>query len=128
VLWLGLLTTGLLVLAVAGLLGHLSRPLGWLAARYERVHDRWRPSPRPDTPSVEQIARDLRRLADLLERTASTDEPAKMARLTAAALAYDYVLLTACRTLEVPQPTQLPLDPLARLETEAALARRGLDW
>lgn len=51
-----------------------------------------------------------------------------MQRLTAAALAYDYVLLSACRTLDVPQPQRLPLDPLERLVTEAELTRRGLTW
>ena len=56
------------------------------------------------------------------------DQPAKMARLTAAALAYDWVLLSAARTLDVPAPEHAPLRPLERLETEAALAAQGLDW
>ena len=79
----------------------------------------------------EQLAADLRRLAELLEATYDTEQPAKMQRVTAAALAYDWVLLSACRTLEVsePAPGQLPpLDPIDRLTLEAALARRGLAW
>lgn len=124
-----LLAVVVVVLATAALLGHLERPAGWLA---DHARERWRAlrhvPPDPGTVPVEQIAADLRRLADLLERTYSTEQPAKMARLTAAALAYDYVLLSACRTLELPQPERLPLDPLERLETEAELARRGLSW
>jgi hypothetical protein len=78
--------------------------------------------------SVEQLVADLRRLAVQLEQTYETEQPAKMARLTAAALAYDYVLLSACRTLEIDLPYAPPLEPVARLETEAELARQGLQW
>lgn len=122
---LAVVVTTVVVLLTAGLLGHLDR----VAAR---VGDWWwRLRPRPvvaETVPLERLVADLRRLADLLERTYASDQPAKMERLTAAALAYDYVLLSACRTLDVPPPTSLPLGPLERLETEAALARQGLDW
>ena len=50
---------------------------------------------------VEQLAADLRRLAAYLETIYDTEQPAKMERVTAAALAYDWVLVSACRTLEV---------------------------
>lgn len=113
------------VLCAAGLLGHLDRTGAALAAAFRRLRPR---PPQPDTVSVEQLAADLRRLAALLEQTYATDQPAKMARLTAASLAYDYVLLAACRTLEIPTPQTAPLAAVDRLETEAALARRGLDW
>ncbi len=114
-----------IVLLTAGLLGHLDRPFEALAALWRRA----RPRPAvPDTMAVETLVADLRRLADLLELTYRTEEPAKMARLTAVALAYDYVLVSACRTLELPQPEHLPMDPFERLQTEAALARSGLDW
>lgn len=114
-----------LVLISAGLLGRLNRPLGLLGDGWRRL----RPKPLvSDTVSVEQLAADLRRLADLLERTYLTDQPSKMERLTAAALAYDYVLLSACRTLEVPELATLPMNSIKRLEIEAALAGRGLDW
>jgi len=113
------------VLCTAGLLGHLDRVVAALSERWHRL----RPRPeRPDTVSVERLVADLRRLAALLEQTYATDQPAKMARLTAASLAYDYVLLAACRTLEIPTPQTAPLEAFERLETEAALARRGLDW
>ena len=99
--------------------------MGFLEDLWGRVRRR---PPQPLTEPVERIAADLRRLADLLERTYATEQPAKMERLTAAALAYDYVLLSACRTLEVPDPPSLPMKPVERLVTEAALASRGLDW
>lgn len=113
------------VLCTAGILGHLDRPAAALGNAWSRL----RPRPaRPETVSVEQLVADLRRLAILLEQTYSTDQPAKMERLRAASLAYDYVLLDACRTLEIPTPRTAPLQAFERLETEAALARSGLDW
>jgi hypothetical protein len=121
------LMAGLVVAVVvtAALLGHL----GWAGRAAMRCWHLVRP-PRPvaDDVPVEQIAADLRRLAAHLENVYRLDAPAKMQRLTAAALAYDWVLLSACRTLDVPVPGPAPLDPLDRLETEAALAAQGLDW
>ena len=115
----------LLVLFTAGVLGHLNRPLTALGGAWHRL----RPPPlRPETVSVEQLVADLRRLATLLEQTYVTEQPAKMERLRAASLAYDYVLLAACRTLEIPSTQTAPLQAFERLETEAALARSGLDW
>lgn len=123
--WLALVALALIMLTTAALLGHLDRPFAALGALWERLHP---PSPEPDTVPIEQIAADLRRLAAHLEATYSTEQPEKMARLTAAALAYDWVLLSACRTLDVPLPAMPPLDPVDRLYTEAALAREGLTW
>jgi hypothetical protein len=124
VVWLVISLVAFVLLA-AGLLGHLD----WAARAVARLWQRLRPPPpKPTTVSVEQLAADLRRLATLLEKTYATDQPSKMERLTAASLAYDWVLLSACRTLEVPLPQMPPLDAFSRLETEAALARRGLDW
>ena len=121
------LGTGLLVAVVvaAVLLGHLD----WLLRAAVRVKERVHPSPpRTDHVSVEQLAADLRRLAAHLERTQRNDQPAKMERLTAASLAYDWVLLSACRTLDVPAPGPAPLQPIDRLQAEAALAAQGLLW
>ncbi len=87
------------VVATAALLGHL----GWFERGVGAVWRRVRPArPQADNVSVEQLAADLRRLAAELERCHVQDQPAKMARLTAAALAYDWVLLSAARTLDVP--------------------------
>jgi hypothetical protein len=113
------------VLLGAALLGHLD----WLGRRVVSLWRRVHPiPPKADNVSVEQLAADLRRLAAELERVRDQDQPAKMARLTAAALAYDWVLLSAARTLDVPAPGHAPLRPVERLETEAALAAQGLDW
>ena len=113
------------VVLVAALVGRLAR-IGRLAVRlWERVHPA---PPATDNVSVEQLAADLRRLAAHLERAYRVDQPSKMERLTAAALAYDWVLLSACRTLDVTPPGEAPLASVERLEIEAALAARGLDW
>ena len=118
----------LAVLSGAWLLGHLNRPVGALVRAWRRL----RPSPpQAVTVPVEQLAADLRRLAAYLEATYDTEQPAKMERVAAAALAYDWVLVSACRTLEVTDTATAPippLDPLDRLTVEAALARHGLTW
>lgn len=116
------------LLCAAGLLGHLDRPLAASGRAWRRLRLRPARPVRPGTVPVERIAADLRRLADLVERTYATDQPAKMERLRAASLAYDQVLLAACRTLEVPSAQTPPLRPLERLVAEADLARSGLDW
>lgn len=122
---LGLVALAVVILATAAMLGHVDHVADRLGEVWRRVRRR---PPVPDTVAVEQLAADLRRLADLLEQTYASDQPAKMARLTAASLAYDYVLLSACRTLELPEPTTLPMRAVERLVTEADLARHGLDW
>jgi hypothetical protein len=113
------------VVIVAGLFGRLT----WMWRLGVRCWERVHPTP-PATGnvSVEQLAADLRRLAGHLERAYRVDQPSKMERLTAAALAYDWVLLSACRTLDVTPPGEAPLASVERLEVEAALAARGLDW
>jgi hypothetical protein len=85
-------------------------------------------SPQTHHDPVEELAADLRRLAAEIDAVFSQDQPAKHHRLRAATLAYDWVLLSACRTLEVPEPGPAPLDPISRLCTEAELAARGLQW
>lgn len=77
---------------------------------------------------VQKIASDLRRLNAFLDELDRSDAPARAERLKAAVLAYDDVLLIACRTLDVPAPERAPLDSVARLQTEAALAQQGLVW
>ena len=124
-LWLLVVGMASAVLSAAWLLGHLERVGELLVAGWRRVHPG---RPTSSTVPVEQLAADLRRLAAHLEAAYDTDQPAKMQRVAAAALAYDWVLLSACRTLEVPEPPMPPLDAVDRLTTEAALARRGLDW
>jgi hypothetical protein len=87
------------------------------------------PVPQPRGPAIERLGADLHRLSAEICRIERSDAPAKVARMRAAALAYDDVLLEACRALDVPAPVpRAPLGPLERLEAEAALAREGLVW
>jgi hypothetical protein len=89
---------------------------------------RLRRARRSDVLSVERLAADLHRLAVHLDTLERSDEMHRVARLRAASLAYDDVLLSACRTLQVDVPDRTPLHPVERLQTEAALAQRGLVW
>lgn len=89
---------------------------------------RSRRAQRPRHQSVERLSADLHRLSVHLEHVECSHEMHRMARLRAASLAYDDVLLSACRTLQIEVPARSPLDPLERLETEAALAQQGLVW
>ena len=126
--WVVVVVLAAAVLGAAWLFGHLDRTSHVVVLAWHRLRP---PVPQPTTVPVEQLAADLRRLADYLEAVYETDQPAKMERVTAAALAYDRVLLSACRTLEVPAPATTPvppLDPIDRLTVEAALARHGLTW
>lgn len=112
----------LLVLGVA----HLPAVLEAVALTARRLRRR-REQP-PPAPRLDHLAADLHRLARQLGEVERSDAPAKAARLRATAIAYDDVLLRACRTLEIESPGHTPLDPLERLETEAALAQQGLVW
>ena len=104
----------------------LSAVIDAVGAGWRRL--RGRPADHPADMSLQQLAADLRRLADHLEQVDRSDAPAKMARLRAAALAYDDLLLSAARALEVPAPDRPPLESIERLQTEAALAQHGLVW
>ena len=98
--------------------------------RVEALRDRLRPrrAQRAQVQPVERLAADLHRLAVHLDKVERSDEMHRVARLRAASLAYDDVLRSACRTLEVEVPDSTPLHPVERLQTEAALAQRGLVW
>lgn len=82
----------------------------------------------PESPPIETLAADLHRLGTHLARVESSNEIAKAFRLTATSRAYDDVLLSACRVLEVDTMAKAPLRPVERLEAEAALALQGLRW
>ena len=85
--------------------------------------------PIPETPPIECLAADLTRLGTQLTRVESSNEIAKAFRMQATSRAYDDVLLSACRALEVELAVQAaPLHPVERLEAEAALALHGLRW
>lgn len=104
----------------------------WLAARALDRLAAWnsprRPGPMPSGPSLERLVEDLRRLEREYLRIERSDLPARGARLRTVSLAYDDTLRACCRALDLPEPDAPPLDGLVRLETEAALAQRGLNW
>ena len=88
-----------------------------------------REPPAPQSPPIECLAADLRRLGTQLTRVESSNEIAKAFRMQATSRAYDDVLLSACRALEVELAAQAaPLHAVERLEAEAALAMHGLRW
>ena len=101
-----------------------------LLDRIEGPLDRLRPrrAQRAQVQPVERLAADLHRLAVHLDTLERSREMHRVARLRAASLAYDDVLRSACRTLEVEVPESTPMHPVERLQTEAALAQRGLIW
>ena len=104
--------------------------LDLLARRRLRQQPRRPRGPRlpPLRPPLEQISADLTRLAADLDHIERSDLPAKIARMRASGLAYDLVLIDACRALDVPLPGDAPLTPGGRLTAELELARAGLRW
>ena len=82
----------------------------------------------PLRPPLETLSSDLTRLAADLDHIEASDLPAKIARIRATGLAYDLVLLDACRALDVSVPAEPPLTPRQRLAVELDLARCGLRW
>ncbi len=78
-------------------------------------------------PDIERLRADLRRLDQEYRRTERSDQPHKAFRLRALSMAYDDVLYESCLAVDLPAP-QRPLEPITRLETEAALAKAGVRW
>jgi hypothetical protein len=70
-----------------------------------RVWRRIRPvAPEPCGPPIEDIAASLRRLQSWLDAyDHSRPIPGKATKVAAASLAYDQVLIEACRALDIPQ-------------------------
>ena len=79
-------------------------------------------------PSLERLVADLRRLEHDFQRIEASDLPGRAARLQTVTLAYDDTLRACCAALGLPRPDRSPLSPVVRLQTEAALAQRGLTW
>jgi hypothetical protein len=124
---------GVVVIAVLGGLALLPVSLRAAVRLGAHGYDRWerRPSRRrrdPLGPPIERLSRDLRRLLAELDRIEQSNPPMKVARLRATSLAYDDVLVAACRALEVDVGAEPPLRALERLEAEAELVRHGLRW
>jgi hypothetical protein len=124
--WFSVFVAALVPLAVTALIVHVAP----LTDRARELLERMRPerSQRAQVQPVERLAADLHRLSIHIDTIERSQEMHRAARLRAASLAYDYVLLSACRTLEVEVPARTPLAPVERLQTEAALAQAGLVW
>ena len=115
--------------------GRPPRSVRWVA---DRVRPRLphhlrrrRREPEPLPPVL--LGLELRRLGAEVQRIDSSDLPAKAMRLRAATAAYDYVLLEACRSLEVPLPGKAspigtPLTQDQRLAAETSLVGAGFTW
>jgi hypothetical protein len=126
VMWIWLTVIAVVPLLATMFVAHVLTVFDQAAALCDRLRPR-RPQ-RAQLQPVESLAADLHRLAIHLDKVERSDEMHRVARLRAAALAYDDALLSACRTLEVEVPDTTPLHAVERLQTEAALAQRGLVW
>lgn len=92
---------------------------------------RHRPGPPGAVPvgrPLERLTDDLRRLEREYRRIERSGEPMRARRLQAVRMAYDDTLATCCRAVGVPVVATTPMSALHRLETEAALAQRGVTW
>jgi hypothetical protein len=116
--------TALVVVPVAAFYG-VARVL---AARSSRAATRRQREEAQVPANLGRLVDDLRRLETEYVRIERSDLPARAARLRAVALAYDDTLRACCRALGLPDPSERPLSGLARLQTEAELAQRGLVW
>jgi hypothetical protein len=113
-----------LVIACTAFFIAMARVLEWWA----RGGGWTRKAPMPSGPPIERLASDLRRLGNDYSRIESSDLPRRAVRLQSVSLAYDDTLYACCTALEIPEPPRPPFDPVQRLEIEATLAQRGLDW
>ena len=125
-IWFWVVIATMLPLGFTLLLVHIASVIENVQALLDRVRPQRRQ--RPVVQPVERLAADLHRLAIHIDTIERSQEMHRVARLRAASLAYDDVLLSACRTLEVEVPETTPLHPVERLQTEAALAQAGLVW
>ena len=125
-IWITVVAAIMLPLGFTLLLVHIAAVGEHLQGLLDRMFPQRRQ--RPLVEPVERLAADLHRLAVHIDTIERSQEMHRVARLRAASLAYDDVLLSACRTLEVEVPETTPLHPVERLQTEAALAQAGLVW
>jgi hypothetical protein len=125
-IWISVVAATMLPLGFTLLLVHIAAVGEHTQALLDRMFPQRRQ--RPLVEPVERLAADLHRLAVHIDTIERSQEMHRVARLRAASLAYDDVLLSACRTLEVEVPETTPLHPVERLQTEAALAQAGLVW
>jgi hypothetical protein len=79
-------------------------------------------------PSLAMLTADLHRLNAEYARVLHSDETFKVARLRALSAAYDETLTTCCAQYGLAAPGRLPMSGAERLQIEAELAQRGLNW
>ena len=114
-----------------GVTGRAKWPFVRLARHLEAARERRLPPHEPIPPVL--LGLELRRLGAEMQRIDASDLPAKAMRLRATTAAYDYVLLEACRSLEVPLPGKAspigtPLTQDQRLAAETSLVGAGFTW
>jgi hypothetical protein len=102
----------------------LAKALDWWARGGRQAREK----PTVAGPPIERLVSDLRRLEKDYSRIERSDLPRRAVRLQGVSLAYDDALCACCAALEIPWSGRPPLDPIQRLEIEAALAQRGLVW
>jgi hypothetical protein len=95
---------------------------------WTRADGRPRSAPTSERRPIERLVADLGRLERDYTRIQGSDLPRQELRLRSVSLAYDDALCACCAALEIPTAGRPPLDPVQRLEIEAALARHGLTW
>ncbi|WP_265445762.1 hypothetical protein [Flexivirga meconopsidis] len=97
----------------------------------------WQPQPgrgsAPDLPvrpvhDIAQLTADLTRLYAELGVLRTSSAAARVHRLKATTLAYDDVLETCCRSLQLDDLPPRPWSAVDRLEVEASLESAGLRW
>jgi hypothetical protein len=107
--------------------GHLHERLGDAISR--QWHRLRPPRPTPAGLPIEDIAASLRRLQRWLDAYADSQPmPGKATKVTAAAMAYDRVLVDACHALDVPEAldgTEGIDREAERLRMQAALTDAG---
>ena len=108
--------------AFFGLMGYLYKVVVYGLPEWLR-----RPPPPPPKPDLNRLKADLRRLDAEFRCTERSGQPVRATRMRAVSMAYDDTLCLACSALGIPSPGA-PMHSITRLQTEAALAERGLSW
>jgi hypothetical protein len=118
-----LLVYAALALTPAAAFYGVRRAVEWFSRPRRR---RGAPSPPPD---LARLTTRLRRLDEEFRRVERDRElPGRSMRLRTVHLAYDDTLCACCDAAGLPSPGTPPLPANVRLQTEAALAQRGVLW
>ena len=77
---------------------------------------------------LDQLVLDLGRLERHYREIECSQASARVRRLKAVELAYDDTLRACCRSVGLAEPQTAGMSAFDRLQTEAALAQRGVHW